>query len=293
MSAAVRAHDEFHGRRFITIELREPDKAASRAWDEPGADRPPREADVVLLDRSDGSTHEIVARRRGRRHRLAAARRRPAAVRRHGADRGRGPDSRRPDFQAALRSRGIDGLQHRPGRRLAGRQLRAPRGAERPTRARASRSSDRTAATTSGRTPSTGVVALVDLNAARGAARRRPRRRARSRPSPASSARARASLRARPQAAARSPSRKGPSFSVDGYTVALAALAHATSASTPARVSCCTASATTTRRPPAADPAPGVARRDGRALRRPAARRTTSRTRSTPARTGSASRPSR
>jgi primary-amine oxidase len=59
VAAAVKAREEYAGQRFITIELREPDKAASRAWDEPGADRPPREADVVLLDRADGSTHEV------------------------------------------------------------------------------------------------------------------------------------------------------------------------------------------------------------------------------------------
>ncbi len=46
--------------RFIGIDLREPEKDAVLAWSDGSAGLPPREAEVVLLDREDGSTHEIV-----------------------------------------------------------------------------------------------------------------------------------------------------------------------------------------------------------------------------------------
>jgi primary-amine oxidase len=61
-TAAVRAHPDFGtGKRFISIELREPPKDAVRPW-AGGAqpERPPREADVVLHERTDGATHELV-----------------------------------------------------------------------------------------------------------------------------------------------------------------------------------------------------------------------------------------
>jgi primary-amine oxidase len=63
-TAAVRASERYaalRGRaRFITIELREPDKDAVLAWAARGRPRPPREALTVLLAQGDGSTHEVV-----------------------------------------------------------------------------------------------------------------------------------------------------------------------------------------------------------------------------------------
>src|SRR5690242_6519934 len=63
-TAAVRSSDRYAslpGRiRFITIELREPDKAAVLAWAADGAPPPPRESFTVLLAQVDGSTHEVI-----------------------------------------------------------------------------------------------------------------------------------------------------------------------------------------------------------------------------------------
>jgi primary-amine oxidase len=60
-AAAVRASDGYRAQsgrcRFITIDLAEPHKDALLAW-EAGGDRPPREADVVLLDRGRAETVE-------------------------------------------------------------------------------------------------------------------------------------------------------------------------------------------------------------------------------------------
>jgi primary-amine oxidase len=60
-AAAVRASDGYRAQsgrcRFITIDLAEPHKDALLAW-ETGGDRPPREADVVLLDRGRAETVE-------------------------------------------------------------------------------------------------------------------------------------------------------------------------------------------------------------------------------------------
>ena len=109
VAAAVRAHPEFGAQRFITIELREPDKETARAWDEgaPGA-AAPREADVVLLDRADGSTHEVTVDLRDG---VTEWRRRddvqPMAV---VAELMEAEELIRanPDFQAAMRRRGIE-----------------------------------------------------------------------------------------------------------------------------------------------------------------------------------------
>ena len=47
--------------RVVTIDLHEPTKAAVAVWaDDPAATLPTRQADVVLLDRTDGATHEVV-----------------------------------------------------------------------------------------------------------------------------------------------------------------------------------------------------------------------------------------
>src|SRR3954451_14120601 len=63
-AAAVRASERFaalRGRlRFITIELREPDKDAVLAWSAAGGAPPSREAFTVLLAQGDGSAHEVV-----------------------------------------------------------------------------------------------------------------------------------------------------------------------------------------------------------------------------------------
>ncbi|HYX86706.1 MAG TPA: primary-amine oxidase [Gaiellales bacterium] len=60
-AAAVRATDRFRelsdDTRFITIELREPEKDAVLGW-AAGGDRPAREAALVLLDRGTGATVE-------------------------------------------------------------------------------------------------------------------------------------------------------------------------------------------------------------------------------------------
>jgi primary-amine oxidase len=60
-AAAVRASDGYRAQsgrcRFITIDLAEPHKDALLAW-ETGGDRPPREAEVVLLDRGRAETVE-------------------------------------------------------------------------------------------------------------------------------------------------------------------------------------------------------------------------------------------
>ena len=54
---AVLAAEQFEsmpaGARFITVDLREPDKSTLEAWSGE------RLADVVLLDRKDASTHEL------------------------------------------------------------------------------------------------------------------------------------------------------------------------------------------------------------------------------------------
>jgi primary-amine oxidase len=63
-AAATRADDRFaalsDGARFITIDLREPDKTAFLDWDRGFAAAPPREADVVVLDRAAATTVEAV-----------------------------------------------------------------------------------------------------------------------------------------------------------------------------------------------------------------------------------------
>ncbi|MDQ6605492.1 MAG: hypothetical protein M3Z06_02975, partial [Actinomycetota bacterium] len=64
-TAAVRAADQFQSLserwRVVTIDLCEPPKDALLAWTaDPGGNRLTREAEVVLLDRGDGSTHEVV-----------------------------------------------------------------------------------------------------------------------------------------------------------------------------------------------------------------------------------------
>src|SRR5262249_46810562 len=46
--------------RFITIELREPEKDAVLAWSADGRAVPPRETLTVLLAQGDGSTHEVI-----------------------------------------------------------------------------------------------------------------------------------------------------------------------------------------------------------------------------------------
>jgi primary-amine oxidase len=112
-TATIRACPDFAtlgaGARFITIDLREPAKDAVRPWAEARqAERPPREADVVLLDRTDGSTHEVLVsiddatvrewRRRDDVQPMAVV-----------AELMEAEDLVRddPDFQAALRRRGI------------------------------------------------------------------------------------------------------------------------------------------------------------------------------------------
>src|SRR4051794_6217606 len=63
-SAAVRAADEFGSlserMRFVTIDLREPPKDAVISWLDGRGGPPAREAEVVLLDRGDGATHEVI-----------------------------------------------------------------------------------------------------------------------------------------------------------------------------------------------------------------------------------------
>jgi primary-amine oxidase len=64
VAAAVRASDAFRGQsercRFITVALQEPAKDAVLAWEAGGGARPPREAEVVLLDRGRAETVEAV-----------------------------------------------------------------------------------------------------------------------------------------------------------------------------------------------------------------------------------------
>ncbi len=61
VATAVRAHSEFStlsaDTRFITMELAEPDKAELRAWSD-GGRRPPRVAEVVMLDRGSEASVE-------------------------------------------------------------------------------------------------------------------------------------------------------------------------------------------------------------------------------------------
>jgi len=63
--AAIRSATQFtelgERVRFVTLDLREPPKAAVLAWSEgdDGAPRPPREAEAVLLDHRSGTTHEV------------------------------------------------------------------------------------------------------------------------------------------------------------------------------------------------------------------------------------------
>ncbi len=111
VAAAVRARAEFGAQRFITIELREPDKATARAWDEGEGGDVPREADVVLLDRADGSTHEVAVdvrdgvtewRRRDDVQPMAVVAELMEAEELIRAD---------PDFQAAMRRRGIEDME--------------------------------------------------------------------------------------------------------------------------------------------------------------------------------------
>ncbi len=111
VAAAVRARAEFGAQRFITIELREPDKATARAWDEGNGAAAPREADVVLLDRADGSTHEVTVdvregvtewRRRDDVQPMAVVAELMEAEELIRAD---------PDFQAAMRRRGIEDMK--------------------------------------------------------------------------------------------------------------------------------------------------------------------------------------
>ena len=63
-AATVRASDPFRGQsdrcRFITVALQEPAKDAVLAWEAGGGARPPREAEVVLLDRGRAETIEAV-----------------------------------------------------------------------------------------------------------------------------------------------------------------------------------------------------------------------------------------
>ncbi|MBV8734280.1 MAG: primary-amine oxidase [Solirubrobacterales bacterium] len=63
VAAAVRAAAQYGDLsalvRFITIDLREPDKAAVLDWSRNGGELPPRDAEVVLLDGGDGATHEV------------------------------------------------------------------------------------------------------------------------------------------------------------------------------------------------------------------------------------------
>src|SRR4051794_3364693 len=109
--AAVTARSEFDAQRFITIELREPDKEIARAWDEGAGDGDhAREADVVLLDRTDGSTHEVSVdlregvtewRRRDDVQPMAVVAELMEAEELIRAD---------PDFQAALRRRGVEDM---------------------------------------------------------------------------------------------------------------------------------------------------------------------------------------
>ncbi len=62
-TAALRATKQFRALsdrlRFITVDLREPDKDAVLAWKEDSRKLPAREAEVVLLDGGDGATHEV------------------------------------------------------------------------------------------------------------------------------------------------------------------------------------------------------------------------------------------
>src|SRR5436309_15635952 len=63
VAATVRASDAFRGQsaeccRFITIALQEPAKEAVLAWEGGGGARPPREAEVLLLDRGRAETVE-------------------------------------------------------------------------------------------------------------------------------------------------------------------------------------------------------------------------------------------
>ena len=61
-AATVRAHPQFADlspdTRFITMELAEPDKSAVAAWSA-GGSRPPRVAEVVMLDRGSEASVEV------------------------------------------------------------------------------------------------------------------------------------------------------------------------------------------------------------------------------------------
>ncbi|MGZ4482528.1 MAG: primary-amine oxidase, partial [Gaiellales bacterium] len=59
VAAVRRAHDPDGRLRVISVDLDEPDKPALRAWSA-GAARPPRRAQLILLDAGRGETHEAV-----------------------------------------------------------------------------------------------------------------------------------------------------------------------------------------------------------------------------------------
>ena len=148
--------------RFITVETRPPEKAALEARIEaidrgdPAAGARSR-ADVVLLDRADASTHEIVVALDDggivEWRRLDGVQ--PLAVVEELAE-AEELVKRDPDFQAALAKRGVDRLRGRPDRRLAGRQLRRPERAGPPPGPLPRLPAAAARATASGRTRSRG-----------------------------------------------------------------------------------------------------------------------------------------
>ena len=251
----------------------------------------PREADVVLLDRADATTHEITIALDGPRLlELAPARGRPAARGGRGARRGRGARQAGSRVPGGARQARCDRLRRGPDRRLAGRATSATRARAMAGWPGASPSSGRVPDDSEWAHPVDGLIALVDLDPPRGPADRRPRRRAD--PAGVRQLRRRGGDRrrrrpARRHQAARDHPAGGPELRGRRLAACGGRTGSCTSASPRARASSCNEVAYRDRGACAARSC--TARRSRRWSSRTAtrARRTTSRTPSTSARTAS------